>query len=181
MTDQPLSRRAWLRLAAGSAAGVVAGGALAGSALASGAFAAVPQPARGTARAAARTAPPAITVYKSPTCGCCAKWVTHLRKAGYTVTSNDTDDMDAIKRQLGVPDALASCHTGLVSGYVVEGHVPASVIQRLLRERPSVAGIAVPGMPTGSPGMESLVGQKDPYDVMAFDRKGKSHVYASIR
>jgi hypothetical protein len=172
MMDQPLSRRAWLRLAAGGAAGALAGGALAGTALAQ-------QPA-GAAKAAAKAAP-AITVYKSPSCGCCAKWVDHLRGAGFAVKTNDTEDVDAIKRQVGVPDALASCHTGLVSGYVVEGHVPAGVIQRLLRERPSVAGIAVPGMPTGSPGMESPVGRKDAYDVVAFDRKGKTRVFASVR
>ena len=110
MMDQPLSRRAWLRAAAGGAAALVAGTAT---------IAAAQQPAgRGAAPKAGKTA---IVVYKSPTCGCCEKWIEHLEQAGFAVTASNSDDVEAIKRQVGVPDALASCHTGLVSGYVVEG------------------------------------------------------------
>src|SRR5262245_9470869 len=96
-----------------------------------------------------------ITVYKSPTCGCCAEWVAHLRANRFPVKVEDRDDLVPIKRQHRVPDDLQACHTALVEGYVVEGHVPADLIDRLLRERPPIAGIAVPGMPSGSPGMEA--------------------------
>jgi hypothetical protein len=118
-----------------------------------------------------------VTVYKSPTCGCCAKWVDHLRESGYQVEVRDTADVQPVKTAHGLPGHLASCHTALVGGYVVEGHVPADVIRRLLRERPAVAGIAVPGMPGGSPGMEGP--RKDPYDVIAFTRDGSTSVYES--
>ena len=171
--DQPLSRRAWLRAAAGGAAALVAGVAT---------TAAAQQPAaKGAAAKPAKAAKPAMTVYKSPTCGCCEQWIEHLEQAGFAVTASNTDDVDTIKRQVGVPDALASCHTGLVSGYVVEGHVPADAIRRMLREKPSIAGIATPGMPVGSPGMEVPGGRKDAFDVVAFDRKGKTRVWASYR
>lgn len=119
----------------------------------------------------------AITVYKSPTCGCCANWVDHLREHGFSVTVVDQPDVSPVKRQHGVPDALASCHTGVVEGYAVEGHVPADVIRRLLAERPPVKGIAVPGMPAGSPGME-MGSRKDPYEVFTFDQNGPKDVYA---
>jgi hypothetical protein len=117
-----------------------------------------------------------ITVYKSATCGCCAKWNDHLRAAGFTVTNHDLPDVTAVKEQHGVPSALRSCHTALVGGYVVEGHVPSDVIKKLLRERPNVEGIAVPGMPMGSPGMEGS--RNDPYDVLTFDRQGRTTVFA---
>ncbi len=117
-----------------------------------------------------------IVVYKSPTCGCCSKWVDHLRDAGFAVTTHDTNDLTQIKMSNGIPQQLAACHTGIVDGYVVEGHVPADVIQRLLRERPDVVGIAVPGMPMGSPGMEGPY--KEPYDVLTFDREGNTESYA---
>jgi len=125
--------------------------------------------------------PPAalsVVVYKSPTCGCCTKWISHLKQAGFTVTAHDTANVAPIKRRHGVPQALESCHTALVGGYVVEGHVPADVIQRLLRERPAVAGIAVPGMPAGSPGMEGLPGPaRQPYNILAFRAEGGWSVY----
>jgi hypothetical protein len=118
-----------------------------------------------------------MTVYKSPTCGCCQKWVEHVQAAGFKVTVRDTMDLSPVKRQYGVADSLQTCHTAVVNGYVVEGHVPAADIVRLLRERPTIAGIAVPGMPTGSPGME--VGDtKAPYEVIAFTKGGASSVYA---
>ena len=121
----------------------------------------------------------AITVYKSPTCGCCSKWVDHLQENGFQVTSHDIDssELTQIKEKHGVPGKLASCHTGIVNGYVIEGHVPADVISRLLSEKPKVAGIAVPGMPMGSPGMEG--NYSEPYDVVTFDKDGKTQVYTS--
>lgn len=127
--------------------------------------------------ASAPAAPPTqITVYKSPSCGCCTKWVDHLKANGYSVTAKDVDDVEPIKAELGVPAKLASCHTALVGGYVVEGHVPAQDIDRLLREKPKVVGLAVPGMPLGSPGMEA--GRKDAYDVVAFAANGATKVFA---
>lgn len=103
----------------------------------------------------------------------------HLRVGGYAVRTEDLDDLAPIKRKLGVPSSLQSCHTAVVEAYVIEGHVPADVIDRLLRERPAVAGLAVPGMPVGSPGMESPGQRAERYDVMAFDRQGRATVYAS--
>lgn len=111
-----------------------------------------------------------VTVYKSPTCGCCTAWVDHMRNAGYHVIAIDTAAVDAIKRRHGVPEQLGSCHTAVVGGYVVEGHVPAADIARLLSERPDVKGIAVPGMPVGSPGMEG--GTPERYDVISFGPRG---------
>jgi hypothetical protein len=122
--------------------------------------------------------PKPITVYKSRTCGCCTKWVDHLHAHGLSTVVHDEENMDDIKDQLGVPSKLRSCHTGLVGGYLLEGHVPASDIQRLLRERPKVAGLAVPGMPPRSPGMaesESAVGD---FEVLAFQLDGSSRSYA---
>lgn len=118
-----------------------------------------------------------MKVYKDPGCGCCKEWIKHIQKAGFTVTSEDSTTMDAIKTRLGVPAALASCHTAIVGDYLVEGHVPADVLQKLLKEKPSARGLAVPGMPMGSPGMEGPT--KDKYNVMLFDRLGKATVYAS--
>jgi hypothetical protein len=128
---------------------------------------------------AARQAPagPTVTVYKNPTCGCCTKWMEHLERAGFTVVGHDVDDLASIKRQQRVPPTLESCHTAIVDVYVVEGHVPADVIQRLLRERPKVAGIAVAGMPAGSPGMEFPDARTQPYNVMAFRAEGGWTVY----
>jgi hypothetical protein len=127
--------------------------------------------------AVAEPAPPAITVYKTPTCGCCGKWLDHLRANGFKVVAHDVSDTGVIRARYGVPNAMASCHTALVGDYLVEGHVPADLIQRMLRERPKVAGLAVPGMVVGSPGMEG--GKAQRYDVVAFTRDGKTRVYAS--
>ena len=118
-----------------------------------------------------------VTVFKSPTCGCCKEWVEHLRSHAFTVVSKDTSDVGSVKRTAGVPSGLYSCHTAFVNGYVVEGHVPAADIQRMLKERPKIAGIAVAGMPAGSPGME-VGSRKDPYSVMAFRRDGSTTVFA---
>ena len=126
---------------------------------------------------AATAAPVAITVYKTPTCGCCKAWVKHLDANGFKVTAHDLESLDDIKRRMGVPGPLQSCHTGVVGRYVVEGHVPADLIQKMLNEKAAFLGLAVPGMVTGSPGMEG--GRKDPYDVIAFERNGKTRVYAS--
>jgi hypothetical protein len=119
-----------------------------------------------------------MTVYKDPNCGCCEQWVSHVRKAGFTVTVRDTADMASVKASFGVPAGLGSCHTARVGTYTIEGHVPADLIAKLLRDQPVARGLAVPGMPIGSPGMEQG-GQKDAYDVLLFDKAGKSRVYAS--
>lgn len=121
-------------------------------------------------------APVAIKVYKTPQCGCCKAWVKHLRDNGFKVETMDMPDLSLIKQKYGVTPALQACHTAVVNGYVVEGHVPADLITKLLKERPAVAGIAVPGMPSGSPGMEGAL--KARYDVLTFDRAGRSRVYA---
>jgi hypothetical protein len=129
---------------------------------------------------AAQTPPAAaapVAVYKSATCGCCAKWNDHMRTAGFNVNSTDLPDVTPVKDKHGVPAGLRSCHTAVVGGYVIEGHVPADVIKKLLRERPAVVGIAVPGMPSGSPGMEGS--RVDPYNVVSFDKSGATKVYAS--
>ena len=118
----------------------------------------------------------AVTVYKSPTCGCCKNWVAHMRANGFSVKAVDVADVTSYKLANGISPALASCHTALVDGYVIEGHVPAQDIKRLLRERPKIVGLAAPGMPSGSPGMEQ--GYKDPYDVVSFDKSGRVSVYA---
>ena len=119
-----------------------------------------------------------MLVYKTPTCGCCRAWVDHVREAGFDVEVRDMPDVQPVKQEHGLPGHLASCHTAIVDGYVVEGHAPADVIRRMLAERPQIAGIAVPGMPAGSPGME-VPGRKDPYDVIAFTRDGKVSVFES--
>ncbi len=117
-----------------------------------------------------------ITVYKSPTCGCCKEWVKHLRANGFSVTTKDVTNLTPYKDANGVPPMLESCHTAKVNGYTIEGHVPAADIQRLLKERPKVVGLAVPGMPTGSPGMEGAYQER--YEVLTFDKDGRTAVYA---
>ncbi len=117
-----------------------------------------------------------ITVYKSPTCGCCVKWVDHLEAGGLAVEAIDVENLAWIKKENGVPARLHSCHTALVDGYVIEGHVPVEDILRLLEERPDIAGLAVPRMPIGSPGMEGP--NPEPYDVLAFTKQGSTHTYA---
>lgn len=119
---------------------------------------------------------PEITVYKSATCGCCNKWVDHLRDAGFKVTAHNRQDMNEIKKTHGVKYQHRSCHTAVVEDYVVEGHVPAEDIRRLLDGRPAISGLAVPGMPMGSPGMEGHY--KDPYEVIAFKKGGRDSVFS---
>jgi hypothetical protein len=124
----------------------------------------------------AADAPVQVTVYRSPTCGCCGKWIDHLKQNNFKVEDNVTDEMDTIKAKYGVPKEMASCHTAIVDGYVVEGHVPAADIMKLLKTKPKVTGLAVPGMVTGSPGME-MGGRVDPYDVMSFDKEKHFQVF----
>jgi hypothetical protein len=133
--------------------------------------------------AAARTpaapgaAKPTITVYKDPSCGCCRNWIEHLIKHGYRVDAKDTPNMAEVKRTLGIPQAIIACHTGVVNGYLIEGHVPSADIDRLLAQKPHIAGLAVPGMPMGSPGMEGSASQH--YQVLSFDKAGRTQVFAS--
>jgi hypothetical protein len=122
--------------------------------------------------------PTPITVYKSSTCGCCAKWVDHLRANGFDPRVHDEEDMDAIKDQMGVPKGVRSCHTALVGKFLIEGHVPAGDIQRLLKEHPAVAGLAVPGMPSSAPGMAVPGAPAEPYEVVSFTSDGAGPVYA---
>ena len=129
-------------------------------------------------RAARAAAPIAMTVYKSPTCGCCKEWIKHVEKNGFTVKVIDMDDPTPMKRTAGVPLSMGSCHTALVGVYVVEGHVPADLIRKILVEKPAIRGLAVPGMPLGAPGMEDG-GPPRPYQVMAFMKDGSSRLYAS--
>jgi len=121
-------------------------------------------------------APPTVTVYKSASCGCCNSWVEHLRSAGFAVTAYNTDDLGSVMTSMGVPAQLGSCHTARVGNYVIEGHVPADLIRKLLAEHPAILGLAVPGMVTGSPGMEGPNPRH--YDVIAWTREGKTSVYA---
>jgi hypothetical protein len=151
-----LNRREWLRYSLSGAAAALATGAL--------------------PRALLASKPADITVYKSPTCGCCQAWVKHMEKNGFTVATHDVNDVTEIKTSLGVPKALQSCHTTLYGKYVIEGHVPADLVRKVGKEQPKILGLAVPGMPSGSPGMESFV--KDSYEVIAFERGGKTSVYA---
>lgn len=115
---------------------------------------------------------PALDVFKDPNCGCCGGWIAHLRHHGFIARATDTSEMAAIKARLGIPDALASCHTAQLGNYVIEGHVPAHAIKRLLAEKPDALGLAVPGMPIGSPGMEG--GKPEAYDVILFGERGQS-------
>jgi len=117
-----------------------------------------------------------VEVWKSPSCGCCTGWVEHMRTAGFAVTVHDVDDVQPMKDASGVPGQLASCHTAKVGGYVVEGHVPASDIRRLLSEKPKARGLSVPGMPADAPGMDMATGQ--PYEVVLFGGDGGDRVYA---
>jgi len=136
--------------------------------------AAVPAPPAGATPAVLASQP--VIVYKTPTCGCCKAWVDHLRANGFDVVERDSADLAPVKAAHGVPGALESCHTAVVDGYVIEGHVPADLVAKLLAERPEVAGLAVPGMPAGSPGMEGPY--KEAYDVLAFQKDGRTTVYA---
>ncbi len=118
----------------------------------------------------------AVDVYKSPYCGCCGKWIEHLRQAGFEVRTHEVNDVLAARQRLGMPEHLGSCHTAKVAGYVVEGHVPAADIQRLLKEKPKALGLAVPSMPPGSPGMESS--KPVPYNTLLVKADGEIAVFA---
>ena len=121
---------------------------------------------------------PLVVVHKSPTCGCCESWITHMKAAGFPVEVKDVDNLDAIKTKVGVPYGKGSCHTAEVGGYFVEGHVPATDVKRLLAERPQAKGLTVPGMPAGSPGMEVPDGTVQPYDVELVALDGTTTVFA---
>lgn len=123
---------------------------------------------------------PPMTVYKSASCGCCKAWVDHASTAGFAVKTVDTEDLASVKREMGIPARLVSCHTVVVGSYVLEGHVPAADVKRLLKEKPKVRGLAVPGMPIGSPGMEQgSPANYDRYDVISFTAEGTTAVFAS--
>lgn len=121
---------------------------------------------------------PIIQVFKSPTCGCCSMWVDHLTESGFKVEAKDVADLNAVKQMAGVPGHLQACHTAVVDGYTIEGHVPADAIKKLLAGRPAVKGLAVPGMPAGSPGMPSPT--PEPYDVIAFGEAGEQRFMSFI-
>lgn len=124
--------------------------------------------------------PSAITVYRSPNCGCCEKWIEHLEKHHFTVTDIPTDNIQRIKRRYGVPANLDSCHTAIINGYVIEGHVPASDIKRLLIQKPDIVGLTVPGMPVGPPGM-AMGEQEEPFYVLQFNEKGEAKLFHAYR
>jgi hypothetical protein len=133
-----------------------------------------------TRQASDSEAGPSITVYKTPTLGCCDQWVGHLQDNGFAVKETNVSEakLAEVREDNGVSGPLAGCHTALVEGYAVEGHVPAEDILRMLEERPEIAGLAVRGMPAGSPGMDQPGGRKEPYVVIAFDEEGTTRVYA---
>ena len=137
-------------------------------------------PVANTASAKISSIKDLITVYKSPSCQCCSRWVSHLEANGFKVKAINVKDVIPYKKKGGVTPKLASCHTAFVNGYVVEGHVPASDIKRMLKEKPDIKGLTVPEMPVGTPGME-VGNKKDPYDVISFDKNGKTKVYKSYR
>lgn len=149
MTDSKLTRR-----------GLVAAGLVTTGLAAAGALALSRRDARVTASF------PTVTVYKDPDCGCCTAWAAHLRREGFVTELVDTRELDEVKRRFGVPDELASCHTAIIGGLIVEGHVPALALKRFLSEKPDATGLAVPGMPIGSPGMEG--GKPEAYEVVLF-------------
>jgi hypothetical protein len=124
---------------------------------------------------------PAVEVFKTPSCGCCGDWIKHLEANGFKVTAVNVPDLTPVRAKLGMPVKFGSCHTARVGGYLVEGHVPAREVKRLLREKPQAVGISVPGMPIGSPGMDGPVykGMQQPYDVLLVQADGSSRVFAS--
>ena len=127
----------------------------------------------------AKATGPALVVYKTPSCGCCGDWVDHMRQAGFDVSVHEQNDLSDVKARVGLPFGLGSCHTAEIGGYFLEGHVPANDVIRLLAERPDARGLAVPGMPIGSPGMEMPDGRKDAYYVLLVQPDGDTQVYAS--
>lgn len=151
-------------------------------ALSGGASAEAGQAERSTAASAefasALAGAPVVTVYKNPTCACCGEWAEHLKESGFRVEMKEGADLMQVKRQHGITVDLASCHTAEVDGYVLEGHVPADVIQTLLTERPQIRGLAVPGMPPGVPGMPEVGPDRAPYEIVALQQDGGTHVYA---
>jgi hypothetical protein len=126
-------------------------------------------------------ASPQITVYKTATCGCCHRWVAHLESEGFDVTAIDVDNLPVIKVANGISPELSSCHTALIDGHVIEGHVPADAIRRMLSENPELAGLSVPGMPAGSPGMEVPSGQVQPHNILSIDQQGVAKVYERVQ
>ena len=133
----------------------------------------------GSPRPDRRGAPlPPMTIYKSETCLCCEKWVDHVKAAGFRTTVYDRDPIDSIKDELGIPRHVRSCHTAQVGGYIVEGHVPAADVKRMLKEKPKTMGLSVPGMPVGTPGMDQPGVPAEPYHVVAFQKSGSTSVYA---
>jgi hypothetical protein len=129
-----------------------------------------------SAGAASAESPVPVEVFKSAYCGCCEKWVEHMRKAGFDVVTKDVNDVPAARKLAGMPERFSSCHTAKVGGYVVEGHVPAADVQRLLKEKPKAVGLAAPGMPQGSPGMETSHPQ--PYETLLVQADGSAKVFA---
>ncbi len=137
-------------------------------------------PAAATASTAAGTTATPVEVWKDPSCGCCHDWIEHMQAHGFSFTVHDTGN-NAVRAQLGLPQQLGSCHTALVGGYLIEGHVPASDVRALLQQKPKALGLAVPGMPVGSPGMDGAVygNRRDPYDVLLVERGGSTKVFSS--
>ena len=141
-------------------------------------------PAQESPAAAAEATPttttglPALLVHKQESCGCCGAWVDHMREAGFVVEVRNLEDVQPVKSRLGIPEGMASCHTGEIAGYFIEGHVPASDIKRLLQERPDAKGLALPGMPIGSPGMEHPEGLRQPYTVALIGRDGQAQPFS---
>ena len=121
---------------------------------------------------------PELVVYKTPWCGCCKGWVTHMTRAGFAPRVEELEDLAPIREKYGIPFELSSCHTALLGGYVVEGHVPTGDVDRLLREKPRALGLAVPGMPIGSPGMESPTGEREPFETLLLLAGGGTRVFA---
>lgn len=137
-------------------------------------------PVLALAAGCAQAAPREVTVYKTPWCGCCGGWVTHMVKAGFKPTVIEVDDLAPVRAKQGVPFELSSCHTSIVAGYLIEGHVPPADVRRLLKERPRALGLVVPGMPIGSPGMENPQGAKEKFvTLLLLDRAGRTKVFAS--
>ena len=136
-------------------------------------------PVGGPAATAVAAALPLVVVHKSPTCGCCGLWVEHMREAGFPVEVRDTHALHGVKERLGIPTGKASCHTAEIDGYVVEGHVPAEDVKRLLAERPDARGLVLPGMPLGSPGMETPDGRVQPYTVELLSEDGSTSAFAN--
>jgi hypothetical protein len=128
----------------------------------------------------ASAAAPELTVYATPTCGCCGGWIEHMRENGFTVEVVYQDDLSGVRAEHKLPAEMMSCHLGVIDGFAVEGHVPASTVRRLLAERPAVLGIAAPGMPIGSPGMEHPEGLTQPYQIVSWDASGPKAVYEVI-